>query len=387
MLQRLSSKSRTAKALYADMRQAASAGHKSTLRQAIEMAILSRADMRLHPREYLDFNLFRTKFDNISGLTEFVGAEGSKKLNSIFNSIYWEGMQTDKLVMGLLFRAYGIASPRLQAAACLYSRSAGDVKILKSASEVESFLVNQAEFPLFAKPIKGGSSKGSFRAESIDPKTNEISLADGTKLQAAELVARMEDPTGFGYVLQDAVFGHSSTAEMCGDIPSGLRVVTLLQDDGPKIHSATWKIPSLGSHADNYAHGQTGTLMCELNPQTGQVLRVISGIGLAQVNHEDHPVVGKRLVGEVAPFWTEIVDFVLPATDAFSGFRCQHWDLGITSNGVVAYEVNAAGTWDVGQQPAGTGAYNAELKAAIDACGNQGMRWQCASEGMKRLGA
>jgi len=351
----ISSKLKTARSLYTQMKVRADAGHKSTSAQAMEMARMAVGPQKVHPQEYIELGLSNPDVYDNPALHTFVGNHMQKKVSHDLNAIYWEGVETDKILMAMAFDKFGIRTTRTQAAICLYHRSAGEMPVLRSPEQILDFFRRTAKYPVFVKPIKGGFSRGSFRAEHYHADTDEFELLSGERLDVRKCLHDLEDKTGYGFVVQEAVDGVQETAAVSGKIPTGLRIVTLLGDDESRIYRVTWKIPTGSNHADNFSGGRMGNLCCGVDESTGEVSRVLGGseAGLVMLGKESDA--GARLLGSQVPFWNEIHSFVLQATSAFSGFRCQHWDIGITSIGIVAYEVNARGRWDLTQAANGRG--------------------------------
>jgi hypothetical protein len=83
--------------------------------------------------------------------------------------------------------------------------------------------------------------------------------------------------------------------------------------------------------------------------ETGEVTRVVSGIGLKQKENVSHPVTGMRLMGFSLPYWEQLKSVVKDAQLAFPGFLCPGWDVAICADGPKILEVNFMGDIDLSQ--------------------------------------
>ena len=128
---------------------------------------------------------------------------------------------------------------------------------------------------------------------------------------------------------------------------------------------ALWKVPAVGSIVDNYGTGEQGTTLAAVDVETGMVLRAVLGAGEDMRLVEHHPETGYPLTGTRVPQWAEILQVLERATMSFSGFRFQHWDVGITLGGPVLFELNSADNTSGLQFAYGTGIYDAPLKAFL----------------------
>ncbi|GEM_PF-444931 len=281
------------------------------------------------------------------------------------NNPRWEGMATDKLSMYALFRQLRLPHPEVLALATPQPRRHGDVPVLASREALVDFLRHSRDYPLFCKPVKGSKAAGSHRIERYDAARDELLLAGGERVSPLSFAAGLDDPTGFGVLFQRALSAAPETRPLCGPTIAGCRVIMLLDDDGAKPFKATWKIPVGSNFIDNYWAGRSGNLAGSLDLDSGRVQRVVRGIGRNLSECPRHPDTGAQLPGVQLPRWRETLALLRRAAESFPGFRWQHWDVGLSADGPVLFELNSAGAVDLTQLAEGTGIYDRELREFI----------------------
>ncbi|GAB1259148.1 hypothetical protein NBRC116494_36500 [Aurantivibrio plasticivorans] len=352
---------------------------KSIIQQLMEVARLKYSDTHLSLSNYAYLGLGDQKAYATADLKEFGGSYMKKHLHGLLNSPHWDAVVTDKLVLSSVLESCGIPSPKIYAAACRFKRKFGELPVFDSKKDLEVFLESSIPYPFFCKPIKGGSAKGCMRAESFSRETNKILLADGESITAATFIDRLEDPTGWGYLFQEAVVSNPSTQDLSGDSVTGCRVIALLDDNQPSIFRIVWKIPAQGNYVDNFVGGTTGNLLADVDVKNGKVTRIVSGAGKHLTVNPEKIVNNYHILGRQLPDWESLKELIRLAAPSFPGFRFQHWDIGFSNNGPIAYELNTAGDLDITELARGKGAYDDELKSFIAKFNNQAKRNYLAS--------
>jgi len=295
-------------------------------------------------------------------------------IHAQLNNKRWEGMATDKLAMYALFRQLGLPHPEVLALATRLPRHYGDVPVLSNREALIDYLRHSRDYPLFCKPVKGSKATGSHRIERYDAERDELLLAGGERVSPPSFAAGLDDPTGYGVLFQRALLAAPETLPLCGPTIAGCRVVMLLGDDGAKPFKATWKIPVGRNFIDNYWGGYSGNLAGCIDVRSGRVQRVIQGIGRDLRECPRHPDTGAYLPGVQLPQWRETLALLNRAAESFPGFRWQHWDVGLSANGPVLFELNSAGAVDMPQLSAGSGIYNRELREFVARYGRRPRR-------------
>jgi hypothetical protein len=92
--------------------------------------------------------------------------------------------------------------------------------------------------------------------------------------------------------------------------------------------------------ADNF--WRSGNLLAELDHETGEILRVVRGTGMGQVEIEAHPDTGEKLLGARVPHWDDMVGLAFKAHKVVRDMPLIGWDMAATSRGPVLVEANRA---------------------------------------------
>jgi len=347
---------------------------KSIGTQVREIIKLKLGPTKLSAKDYFWYNMGNKDIYKDVDLATFGGTFMTDDLHKRLNSSLWDAVVTDKLVMSMVFSRSGIPQPKLYAAACRFARDCGDCRMFLTEQELSEFLAAGITYPFFCKPIKGGSAVGCNRVEAYDSETRKLRLANGNHISIADFLETLVDPSGWGFLFQEAVLPHPDTIDICGDAVSGCRVVMLLHDEGARPFRVTWKIPTGKNFIDNYVGGTAGNLVADVDIETGRVTRVVSGCGASLQVNPKHPDTGSDIVGIKVPGWDDMMDMIGRASRSFPGFRFQHWDIGLTSKGPIVYELNTAGDLYVGELVKGSGTFDAELKTFVDRYADRGRR-------------
>lgn len=347
------------------------ARERHVVQQLADIARLRLGRNRVGLSDYIDQGMFsRTIFPEFD--TASLGGMWYKEyVHSQLNDIRWEGMVTDKLVMYGLFHAHGFPYPKIRAVAWRRKRHFGDVPVYDRPEPLAEFLRNGGDaYPLFCKPVKGNYGRNAYRLEGYDAADDTLLLGDGTRAPLLPFLRSLEDD-GWGTLFQDAVMAAESTRPICGDAVSGCRIIMLLDDEEVIPYRAVWKVPALSNSCDNFHQGSTGNTIAAVDMQSGKVTRALTGKGSQLGLTERHPQTGHPLLGIRVPQWDEIMALMEQAAASFPGFRFQHWDVGITSEGPVLYELNSAGNTDIAQMAYGKGVHDAQIRDFLRRHGNR----------------
>jgi hypothetical protein len=312
---------------------------------------------RLSLSEYCIFNLYRPSF-SARERKAYVGHRGQAVLVDILADDYSRILNLDKLTFDHVARSAGLPVPEMFA---VYApqRRPGAFQKLTNAEELREFLRGWRKFPIYCKPscgdIVGSVASGSHNFQ-IEGWADEHAIVDGDRaVSVEELAARLTEPTGFGFLLMEAVRQHDDMVAVAGDSVSGIRIHVLRLRDGPVIFRPLWKIARRGVVVDNFRGGASGNLLASLDASTGRVERVVSGIGHRQRVGVPHPDTGQELTGFQLPHWQALREMALEAAELFPGFLCQAWDVAISPDGPVVLEVNWFGSVRMPQHAYGRG--------------------------------
>jgi hypothetical protein len=154
------------------------------------------------------------------------------------------------------------------------------------------------------------------------------------------------------FLLQRVERNHAAIARFA-DALATVRICLLRTGDGVKIPFAALKPPAGGNVADNF--WRDSNLVCNLDVDSGEILRVRVKGPIEPVDIEQHPVSGKRMPGERVPMWAEVIEAARAASDIFDPIRYQTMDIAVTPEGPVLVEINSGGSFELIQLASGSG--------------------------------
>lgn len=352
----------------AQFRAASRATGRPLAELVAEAARLRFAGRRLRVSEYFDFRLYERDL-TMAEKRAFGGDIAQSALEDLLIDDYSRILSLDKLSFYSMMRGYGIAVPDTRA---VYSTNRTTVlgEALSSPGELAAFL-RATRLPVYLKPVFGAYGRGNASIDAIEE--DEARLGDGSRVRVDAFCASLADRSGFGWLVQESLRSHPAIRERCGPKISGVRLHTFLTPSGPRIVRAIWKVNIGERDSDNFEHGRSGNLLARVDEDSGRVLRVVSGVGDAQVVDPPHPVTGAPLVGFVLPDWPRVRELVCRGATAFPGFICPGWDVALSDGGPCILEVNAFGDIDLSQHAYRRGFLDSELVELLAQRGLSGL--------------
>lgn len=327
------------------LQRASSASRRSMLSILIEMIRLRYSIGRLGHSEYCDFRLYENdlSFDEKKA---FCGSRAQSVLEEILIDDRSEIISHDKVTMYLLFNALGFPIPELRA---VYAsgRSSGPFRCIDSVEGLCNYLKEPTTLPVYVKPSMSAYGRGNTLVQSLI--NNTLELGGGSRVILEDFCTSLDTRVAFGWIFQEPLHAHSAMANLCGTKISGVRVHTFLSKTGPRIIRAMWKINGGMKDIDNFSHGAIGNMTAAIDIETGTVMRVVSGVGPAQIIDPPHPVTGKELRGFRIPYWKTVSTMALDASTAFKGYIYPGWDFAICEDGPKILEVNSSNDVDHSQ--------------------------------------
>lgn len=179
-------------------------------------------------------------------------------------------------------------------------------------------------------------------AESGGKGVEKISKKDFSS--AKELYEKLQkDHIG---VVEDVIRQHPALSEMNPSSINTLRVVTILNEEGPHIIYAHIRIGNSDKPVDNL---HSGGMFAPIDLESG----VISypAYDKARITYTEHPRTGVKIQGFQIPFWKEAKELCLEAAQVVPQMRYVGWDVAITKNGPVFVEGNNLPGYDILQMP------------------------------------
>jgi hypothetical protein len=303
-------------------------------RQLLELLVLRAGRGKLRADEYYKLRLYRRDM-RFSDKRRY--ASNSALPRDLFGR--WSAVANDKLLTYSVLSDSGIRVPAIHAI-CHNFRQYRDRPTLRSIAEVAGYLRGEAVFPLIAKPVAGIYSEGVYLLGSFDAAADSI-LLEGDGDVPVETFAKRLLSAGSGYVLQEFLRPHQEIRQSISDRLCTLRVIVLLERNGPRLFMAVWKINLGGNVADNY--WRKGNLLAKIDQDSGEILHCVTGLGPKFQTVDRHPETGRPLAGFRVPAYRDAIDLALRASRSFPGIPMQAWDIAITDDGPIPLEVNVAG--------------------------------------------
>lgn len=337
----------------------------SPFKQFTDMMKLWIGKNRLGFHEYYSNQLYRPELGP-EGKYRFVGEKGSYKLNNRLspkNLTVMRPFVRDKVLYSAMLQQMGIRTTETQAMVSKHRRF-GSLPTLSTADAVADFLRNTAKYPLFAKPEVGSGSVGSALIQARDADTDTLHLSNGSTIAVSAFANEVLEDYGEGFILQSAVIQHPDLVAMAGQAVGTIRVVTVIEDDAPRILYTLWKIPAPSAMSDNY--WQDGSMLAEIDAGTGALKQCRRGAGPDQEVIETHPVSGLSFGDFTMPHWDELVRMTTQAHAILPEFGVFGWDIAMTGDGPLIIECNANPHHMLYQLATGNGIYNAAFEPVLD---------------------
>ncbi len=338
------------------------------LNQFVEIFRLSIGPGKLRGDEYYEYRLYDNSQFSWPEKQQFLGRKMENHFVRIFGMGRWSELAHDKYLFNVVYDALGFPVPEVIA---LYEKSSRAIPhtMLCSEEDIQNFLRINTRYPFVSKPLFGIYSKGVTAVESFDAQEQYLRLTNGDRLSFgdyAHLITQSSEKTLFGkegFIFQAMLKPHPRISSICGDRLCTLRLVILLDNDGPKLFRALWKISSGNNMADNY--WRDGNFLGQLDVTKGTVLDVVDGGGESRRKIRHHPDTGKELLGFDLPDWSQARNLCLSAASIMPNLRIQGWDIALTDCGPVLLEVNVVGGVGLPQNAYGRGMLDEELRDFI----------------------
>ena len=216
---------------------------------------------------------------------------GGDRLAQLLNALDmpWPKIANDKPTFTALLRGHDLPIPETQAMRHKVRTFPGALT-LHAKADVERFLRQQADYPLFGKPTNKVCSLGVANIERFDKGSDCIVTKMGRRVPIGVFADEVEKYAEGGYLFQTRLTPHPKIIGVVGDQISTVRMFVLVDDKGPLLLRASWKIPSGVSVADNF--WRAGNMLGGLDVDTGKVIRVLRRTCSGTEAVDEHPKTG-----------------------------------------------------------------------------------------------
>jgi hypothetical protein len=332
----------------------------SPLRVMSDFVRLSFGPGKVSFRDYNRLKLFDREFWANEDRRQVVGQLRNVDIWTAINFRQdWWGFFDNKLASCAYLSAFGLpVIPNL----AIYRENLKihGAQVASDKEELRNFLRSEDHYPLFGKPTDGLQSLGSVALRHYLPDRDSVETFDGHIIKLDAFIAEIAKHYAAGYLFQRLVLPHAAIRAVCGERLATIRVITLRPGmEAPQVLRVCWKIPAGKNMADNY--WRKGNLLAKLDPNTGEVLRVLSGTGVDLAQHSHHPDTNAPLIGFRLPQWQAIIATVTEAARLMEQAALIGWDVAVLDDGPVIVEMNERPDFILPQLADGRGILDAQL--------------------------
>jgi hypothetical protein len=164
---------------------------------------------------------------------------------------------------------------------------------------------------------------------------------------------------GRDFLIQEMLENHPDLAPITTAL-STVRLTHFLVDGAIYSPVELMKLTAEDAIADNF--WRPGSMLAEIDQDTGQIRRVIRGTGPQMELLTEAPKSGRPLIGFQIPFWSDIVRMGRDASLALAPIPFTSLDIAVTASGPVIVEMNTGGSFDLPQLASGKGLLTPEVK-------------------------
>jgi hypothetical protein len=177
--------------------------------------------------------------------------------------------------------------------------------------------------------------------ERFDRDTECLVSKHDKHIPIGEFADQVEKFATGGYLFQTRLSPHPKIVDVVGDHIATVRMFVLVDDQGPTLLRASWKIPSGKAVADNF--WRAGNMLGGIDVDTGKVIRVLLRTESGTEPIEQHPVTGASFNDLVFPEWGSMREVVIRGAAAVPTCHFQGWDVALTDRGPVLVELEGDG--------------------------------------------
>ncbi|MEW6513532.1 MAG: sugar-transfer associated ATP-grasp domain-containing protein [Pseudomonadota bacterium] len=309
---------------------------KSVTRQFYEALLLKYGKHHVGLSEYHEYGIWDPALSE-NQRQQFIGWRTSQALDHQLNLDFARVLANDKLINYTILHARGMPIPQPVATYSRHGRQIADEPVLTTEAEVRAF-IKDTNYPLFVKPISAGYGRGAMGIAGSE--SARVHLLDGSTIEMDEFLKPFRFAPFQGMLFQQCIEAHPALQVLTGSKAiSCVRMICLVADAEPVIHTTFLKIVTANNMLDNFSHGDYGNCLAAIDPATGTITHAIRRMA-PDGSIEHHPTTGQRLIGFTLPDWKPALELVKKATAHFPGLRLQNWDVALTDKGPLLVELN-----------------------------------------------
>jgi hypothetical protein len=288
--------------------------------------------------EFVDMRLWDADLYGDSDPKAFVGSWTGRTLCEQANfAFHAYALSRNKIASNAVLSAHGL--PTVATVALHASQAIPGPKTTTGPQDLADALLTRVAYPIFCKPLAGLQSLGSASFDGCDRTSRTLFRQDGKAIDADAFARSVHENYGTdGYLIQPRLNPHDAVVCICQHRIASVRILTILDEDGPQILRACWKIPAGRNHADNY--WRDGNLLAQIDLSTGRTGRAVTGKGFSHREATSHPDTGAPIAGIDVPGWADMAALALAGAAVMKDFGLIGWDMAATEDGAVIIEMN-----------------------------------------------
>ena len=276
----------------------------------------------------------------------------------------WQATTEDKWLCARILERSPVPVSSTLAVIDTGTRTYPDTQAIRTPVELRDFVLarTQEGGATFGKENRGIASFGAFLI--LEGDRERLLLQGEGAMDYETFMARFVGDTS--YLLQPREHNHPFLKRWTDHL-STVRLCLLLTGGGLKIPFAVLKLPSQDNIADQF--WRPGNLACDVDPETGTILKARTKDPLGTTDYDAHPLTGASLVGEILPLWDRVIELARTCAPIFEPVRYQSMDIAITPAGPLLVEINTGGGFDLPQLASGRGFLTDEVCDFFRECG------------------
>lgn len=318
--------------------------HKLSMPRAIRSVLTAKLRYGIGPRFH---SLFELATHPESAWPDFLLDEPLKVVLRRMNPEQHREVVNDKLLFMNHCMAHGIATIPLVCAVDRHPRTACPPALLAKDQSDWCRLIDAGPNEQFVKLINGSWGLDAFLIERRGGQWHYCGQSGDSAALYAFAMERLGQRRG--WIVQPRIRPHPALQAIMS--PHGLgtfRVVSVLDNDTPRILYAVLRIPVGMNRADNFVHGSSGNLIAAVDLAAGQLSRARASKSPSwpvMIDVDLHPETGGTITGMTIPQWSELKELVIQSHSTLPDLVTLGWDIALTDDGPLVVETNP--TYDI----------------------------------------
>jgi len=323
---------RQIKIIIAEVRRALA--YKSLPQQIIDL-IRHKLKINTNFRDYYRFEFYKSDA-SMEEKSLYLGPNGSRYWPFEGNSLYFDRLFVIKSLQKSLLMGAELPTPKM-----LFK--VGQKYPINTLDKFAAAL-RQIKVPILTKFDGGGGGVDIF---ALDPAENGF-LCDGNAVDAEWIWNKYASRMARGFFVEERIYNHPDLAALNPDSLNTLRLMVVKTANGQwHFLKPLLKIGRAGSAVDNLSMGGMFSKLDE------------NGVaGPAYCKYDDteydcHPDTGEKIIGFQVPYYREALELAEFASQTVGFMGTLAWDMGVTPDGPMIIEANAAWRFEALQQRLG----------------------------------